>query len=287
MTKRIGIGMLALAGMVNAPTSQAQQPASPLEFEVASVKPHPPGEGRFSFPGFQAGGRFTCQAPLIVVIAMAYNVSFQGPRLTGGPDWIRGTAYDIDATSPKDALPAGLPANVRAERMRSMLQALLADRFKLVVRREMKEMPVYALTVGKGGPKLEKAAIEEKDCPDAPSGPSDGKIACHQFNGGRGRGLHAQAANMDDVVSFVENWTDRPLLNKTGLQGLFRIETKGWLPMQVGPPPAAGAKAEDGSDMSDVLSVFQMFEKLGLKMEPQKDRAEIFIIDRVEKPKEN
>ena len=92
---------------------------------------------------------------------------------------------------------------------------------------------------------------------------------------------------MSDVVSFVENWTDRPLLDKTGLKGLFQIETKGWLPMQVGPPPAAGAKAEDGTDMMDVLTVFEMFEKLGLKMESQKDRAEIFVIEHIEKPTAN
>jgi len=79
-----------------------------------------------------------------------------------------------------------------------MLQALLADQFELVAHREMKELPVYALVVGKGGPKLEKADIDEKDCPTTPDGPptGDGTVVCHRFSGGRGRGLHARAVNL-------------------------------------------------------------------------------------------
>jgi uncharacterized protein (TIGR03435 family) len=71
--------------------------------------------------------------------------------------------------------------------MKLMLQALLADRFKLVIHGETKEIPVYALVVGKGGPKLQKADIEEKDCPEvAPAtGPGTPNTACHSFMGGR------------------------------------------------------------------------------------------------------
>jgi len=284
-----GLGILSVA----VPIGIRAQSKPALGFEVTSVKPHRPGPDereRMQFPSFQAGGRFTSRAPLMIVIATAYNVSFQGPRLTGGPAWIRGaeSVYDIEATPPKDAIPEGLPSNERAERLRAMLQALLADRFKLVIRREMKEMPVYELVLGKGPLKLQKAAIEEKDCSDAPAaGPNDNKIRCHQINGGRGRGLHSQAVTMSDIVGYVENWTDRPFVDKTGLKGLFQIDTKGWQPIQVGPPPPAGAKAEDGTDMADVPTVFQIFEQLGLKMESQKDRAEIFVIEHIEKPTAN
>ena len=92
---------------------------------------------------------------------------------------------------------------------------------------------------------------------------------------------------MSDLASFVENWTDRPLLDKTGIQGLYRFETKGWLPMQAMQPPAPGAKAEDGSDMADVPTVFQMFENLGLRMEAQKGIVDVYVIDHIEKPSEN
>jgi len=286
-----GAGTLAITGLLYEPVISAQPPStSQLAFEVVSVKPHPGGDTHMQFPSFLPGGRLTSRAPLFIVIATAYNVAFQGPRLIGGPEWIRSSdgVYDIEATPPQGALPQGLDSNIRAERIRSMLQALLIDRFKLVIRRETKEMPVYALTVGKGGLRLKKAAIEEKDCPESDaSGRDDGKVSCHQIIGGRGRGLHGQAVDMADIVKHVENWTDRPLLDKTGVHGLFQIDTNGWLPMQVGPPPTTGAKAEDGTDMADVLTVFQMFEKLGLKMEPQKDRAEIFVIEHIEKPTAN
>jgi len=286
-----GAGMLAVTALVYVPVIPAQpQSTSPLSFEVVSVKPHPGGDTRMQFPSFLPGGRLSSRAPLFIVIATAYNVAFQGPRLVGGPEWIRGAdgIYDIEATPPKGALPQGLASNVRAEKIRSMLQALLMDRFKLVIRRETKEMPVYTLTVAKGGLKLKKAPIEEKDCPEsAADGADNGKAPCHQISGGRGRGLHGQAVDMADIVKHVENWTDRPLLDKTGVNGLVQIDTNGWLPMQVGPPPTNGAKAEDGTDMADVLTVFQMFEKLGLKMEPQRDRAEIFVIEHIEKPTAN
>jgi uncharacterized protein (TIGR03435 family) len=92
---------------------------------------------------------------------------------------------------------------------------------------------------------------------------------------------------MDDLVAFVENWTGRPFLNKTGLKGLYRIETKGWVPVQPGPPPAAGAKSEDGTDFADVPTLFQVMEGLGLKIEAQKDKVDVYIIEQIERPTEN
>jgi uncharacterized protein (TIGR03435 family) len=226
------------------------------------------------------------------VISYAYKLP-ENPRvrLSGLPDWTLGDRrteagfYDIEATGP---IPSGLSVQARDGRMRLMVQTLLADRFQLAIHRETKVMPVYALVVGKGGPKLQKADMQEKDCPDAaPAPPGTPNTACHFIGGGRGQGLHGLAVDMADVASFVENWTDRPLLDKTGLKGLYRVETKGWLPMQPGPPPAPGAKAEDGTDMADVPTIFQMFERLGLKMEAQTGSTDLYVVDHIEKPSEN
>ncbi|HTX38612.1 MAG TPA: TIGR03435 family protein [Bryobacteraceae bacterium] len=168
----LAVAATIAVGLMNAPAIRAQSSGG-FQFEVASVKPHQPTDRQFATPRFLPGGRFTSHAPLALVIAVAYDLSVQGvPRMSGGPDWISSldSVYDIEATVPKDALPATLSRKDRIDRERSMLQALLADRFKLVVHREMKEMPVYALIVGKGGPKLEKADIDEKDCPATPAG---------------------------------------------------------------------------------------------------------------------
>jgi len=141
------------------------------------------------------------------------------------------------------------------------------------------------LLVAKGGPKLQRADIDEKDCPEAspnvlgPQSPSTPMPdVCHAFNGGVGRGLHARAANMSDLASFVENWTDRPLLDKTGIQGLYRFETGPYLRMD-----AMAAR----SDVLDAPTVFEMFGQVGLRMEPQKGVVEVYVIDHIEKPSEN
>jgi uncharacterized protein (TIGR03435 family) len=222
-----------------------------------------------------------------VAIAFAYGIPLNAQvseRIKGLPDWDSGVAFDIEAAA---TFPAGLSGKARDDRAKLMLQALLADRFKLGIHAVSTEMPVYALVVAKGGPKLEKADIEEKDCPEGqPEMTLGGPVtACHVFNGGRGRGLHARAADMADLVGFVEGWTDRPLLDKTGIKGLYRFDTSGWQPMQVA--PFAPGQQQDGVDMADIPTIFTLFEKLGLKMESTKDKVDVYVVDHVEKPTEN
>jgi len=293
-------GMAAVAapiviGMTNAFPLRAQSQQMTRAFEVVSVKPYQ-GDGRdLRAPEFLPGGRFTSKAPLVMVIATAYDIPVQlaAARITGAPSWMNVSRnsmdgiYDIEATAPKGAFPDGLSPDARADRYRLMLQALLADRFKLTIRRESKEMPVYKLVVGKGGPKLQKADIEEKDCPANPGGGGDGNMVCHRFNGGRGRGMHARAVSMSDLVNWVQSWTDRPLIDQTGIEGLYHIETEPWQPMELtSSSPAPGTK-QDGVDLADLPTIFTVFERLGLKMEPQKGRVDMYVIDHIEKPAEN
>ena len=82
---------------------------------------------------------------------------------------------------------------------------------------------------------------------------------------------------MSDLASFVENWTDRPLLDKTGIQGLYRFETKPWLRDAMAARP----------DVPDAPTVFEMFGQLGLRMEPQKRIVEVYVIDHIERPSDN
>ena len=259
-----------------------QQPG-PASFEVASVKPHKASERVFGFPQFQPGGRFTSTGvPLQIVIAVAYNLPFQGTQLSGGPDWIRSVegAYDIEAKANADDLK-GLSPEDRAKKLRSMLQALLAERFKLTIRRDSKEQPVYVLTVGKNGPKLQKSQLEEKDCEDP-------KNQCHFGGAGQGRGIHVKAFNMTELAVSVSNFTDRPLIDRTGLTGLYDIDTDGWVPMRPRPARPDGPTAEDIAMADPTRPTLNMiFDKLGLKMESSKAQVELFVIDHVEKPTEN
>jgi uncharacterized protein (TIGR03435 family) len=277
------IAAILFATIAAASHIYAQSSAAP-SFAAASVKRNPStGPGPLGMQ-FLPGGRLRIQnLPLYMIVASAYNVPFQSSRLSGGPDWARGDRFDIDATAEPGAIPAGATPERCDEIMRTMLQALLAERFHLKIRREIKDQPVYAIVVGRGGPKLKLAAIEEKDC----DGDAAKDIDCHNFHGGRGRGLHAKAANIADLALFVSNWTDRPLVDKTGLAGLYEFETRGWANITPGPAPAAGTVAEDGQDAASLPTVFTIFTSLGLKLDAQHAPVEMFVIESVERPTEN
>ena len=284
-----GVSVIALLAGFSLFAPAVARCQAPWQFDVASVRPHAAADDEFTSPEFLPSGRFVSKGPLFTVIAAAFDLlPNRGGRLTGGPDWLRtrSGALDIQATS---VIPAGLSVQERHERMRLMLQALLADRFKLKIRRETTEMPVYALVVAKGSPKLQKADIQEKDCTEGPFivMPGTPNTACHSFIGGQVRAIHARAVSLADVATYVENWTDRPLIDKTGIKGLYHIETTPWQSMDLrSSPPPPGAK-QDRVDVADLPTIFEVFEKLGLKMESQRDQVETYVIEHVEKPSEN
>ena len=281
------IGMPIAIGILNAPPVRAQSDAAPrLAFEVASVKLNKSSESRNWGFDYLPGGRFKAtNLSLDWIIGEAYHVSPWSARLSGGPEWIGSDRYDIEATAAPDAIPQGLSAKAREDKMRLMLRTLLADRFKLVMRRESKELPVYTVVVAKNGPKLQRAKIEEKDCPEG----SSSELRCHVINGGMGRGMHGKAVQVSDMVSFVENWSDRPIVDKTGLTGLFVVETDGWAPMRPRVrPPGEEPTAEDKAIADPIRpTLFTIFDRLGLKMESQKAPVDVFVIDHVERPSEN
>jgi uncharacterized protein (TIGR03435 family) len=270
--------LLAAAGVA----AVAAASAEPLAFEVASVKVNNSG-ARAMGSRILPGGHYTAtNVPLHWLIAEAYRVPLQSSRISGGPDWLRSESFDIDARAEKGSFPAGATAAAREAKILLMLQTLLADRFKLNLRRETKELPVYALIVSRNGPKLQKAAIEEKDCMEVPA---DKSIPCHMFNGGQGRGLHGDAVDMSDLVLFVENWSDRPMIDKTGIKGLYNIQTDGWTPLL----PWQGESGPKEEDLADPTrpTLFIILERLGLKLEAQKAPVDRWIVDHVERPSGN
>lgn len=257
------------------------QTAAPA-FEVASVKASKQDSRRVGME-FLPGGRFvTTNYPLFVTIAAAYGVPFQSSgQLAGGPDWIRSERYDIEAKAESGALN-GLSSAARKQRIRRMLQTLLAERFHLRVHRETKSLPVYALVTAKGGTKLQRSPIDEKDCDSPPAG----GVPCHTILGGQGRGLHGQAVDLSDIALYMGNFMERPVVDQTGLQGLFKIDTTGWTPLS-GKPAPPGAKAEDGSELSTVPTAFEVFAALGLRLEERRAIVETIVIEHVEKLSEN
>jgi len=267
------------------------------KFEVTSVKPSQSQDMRNMRSGGSGSRISMTTVPVALLIAQAYNVPFQSLRLVGLPQWAFRETFDIEAKAADDVLPPSLDANERRNRGRILMQSLLEERFGLKLHREMKDMPYYAVLVGKGGPKMPKAQIEEKDCVEDPK---PDQIPCHRFMGGMGRGLHAKAASLKDLAEFVENWTDHPVENRTNLEGLFAFESEGWTPMRQPPPPPPPTSGSspvptivrppsgDG-DMSDPTrpTLFMVMQKLGLELKQQKGPVEIIVIDRVERPTAN
>ncbi len=250
------------------------QEAAPATFEVASVKPGTLPEGELRFHVLP-GGRLTAENyPLFQYIEWAYGLTIQSIRIKDAPEWTRSARYDIDAKAAEGAIPADLTDRARVLKMRPMMQALLAERFKLKVRAETKEMPVYVVTVAKGVVKMERTNLEEKDC-----GPA---VPCHGFNGGQGRGVHGKADSVEDLLTFAENWSDRPFVNRTGLTGLYNIDTDGWVPLR-----AANGSAEGFDDLTRP-TFFTVFEKqLGLKVEQGRAPVTVYFVEHVERPTAN
>jgi uncharacterized protein (TIGR03435 family) len=232
------------------------QTASP--FDVASVKAHQ-GPGRIGIS--TSGPRLNAEAANLVVLIMYaydlkhYQVARTPPLLALGDNF-----YDIAAKAEADAAPS-------RDEFRGMLQLLLAERFKLRVHRETREIPVYALAVGKNGPKFKPSA------PDASPDP-------HYAASGRSYELTIAKATMDDVVRVIENSpVDRPVLDKTGLTGTYAVK------MIYTPNLKTNRDSEPDPNDISIFSAVEVY--LGLKLEPQKAMVEVLVVDHVEKPSEN
>ena len=159
-----------------------------------------------------------------------------------------------------------------------MIRGLLADRFKLVMRVDQNTMPVYALIVASGGPNLHKSTIAEKDCIFDTGTPE----SCHNFTEGRGfHALNATAINMDDLVQYIENWADLPVVNRTALSGLFAVETEGWRPMRLPPRPPGFPQAPN---FDDLPTIFTVLRTLGLELKQQEATVPVYTVEHIERP---
>lgn len=247
------------------------------EFEAASIKPAAPDE-RATIIAMPPGGRLEIvNMTLKVMIENAYGI--QPFQISGGPGWLDADHYDISAR-------AGVA--VKREEILLRLQSLLADRFGLVVRREVKQLPVYVLVVarkdGKLGPRLiesKKGACIEPD-PANPFAVDQGRL-CGNFELGP-EGVTLVSAPISSLTPLLSRVLGRTVLDKTDLTRNFDIHIE-WTPDQaiaMRPPPDGGPPDSAGA------SIFTVFrEQLGLAFQAQKGPVEIFEIERAQKPSGN
>ena len=246
-------------------------------FELISIKRAGSGDSRNMRMRVLPNGDLNATAvPVLLLLRYAYDVPVNpSPRLAGLPGWRE--TYDIEAKAPANAVPANLPESEKRGRMQGMIRRLLADHFKLVMRVEQKTMSVYALTVGSGGPSLQKSTIAERDCILDTGTPE----SCHDFIMGRGHPLHARAINMDDLAQYIENWTDLPVVNHTALSGLFAVETEGWMPMRLPPPPPGNPP---NVRFDDLPTIFTVLRTLGLELKQETATVPVYTVEHIERP---
>ena len=255
--------------------------AQSQEFEAISIKPARSGDPRDTRMRVLPNGDLAASAaPVLLLLRYAYDVPVNpSPRLSGLPSWRE--TYDIAAKAPANGIPPGLPESEKRGRRQAMIRRLLADRFKLVMRVEQKTMPVYVLSVASGGPNLQKSGIAEKDC----TFDTGSLESCHNFVMGRGHPLNAAAINMDDLALYLENWTDLPVVNRTAVGGLFAVETEGWRPLRLPPPPPPGNLPAVGFD--DLPTIFTVLRKLGLELKQQDATVPVYTVVHIERPAGN
>lgn len=242
--------------------------ANPV-FEVATIKPSKPEEGFSLLVGRRGGGANSLTSSgtsLSFLMQFAYSVHAR--QIEGGPSWFESEKYDITAKPDHEGIP-------NASQLRGMMQKLLADRFELTFHREKKELPVYAITVLKTGPKLAK------------SDPGRGNLP--GFGLGRGM-LRIGNATMADFAYLLQaNVLERPVVDKTGLTDRFDFTVK-YTPdasqiLPGGGPPGPEPAADNADAPPDLFTAVQ--QQLGLKIESIKAPVDVLVIDTVEKPSEN
>ena len=285
-------GAVALAapiavGVVDAPRLLAQQAAadSDTSFEVASVKANKSGSMQTMMQA-QPGGRLVLtNATLRMLIRNAYHV--QDFQITGGPDWLNSDRFDIVTKA------AGNPS---MDQLELMLRSLLTDRFKLAVRHETRDLPIYALelarTDGKLGPQL-RAGVHCTPRGNAPPQPVPSQ-AFPPFGQPLPCGLRigpgsmeARGVEMRMLAETLSNQAGRVVLDRTGLSGEFDFDLT-WTPDRLpqGPPPP-GAPPFPPIDPNGPSIFTAVQEQLGLKLEPTKGLVDVLVVDHAEQPTEN
>ncbi|MGA2909127.1 MAG: TIGR03435 family protein [Terracidiphilus sp.] len=246
-------------------------------FEVATIKPN-----NETHPGFNLRmdpGNFLAQHVSIEnLISWAYSTK-NNDQIVGGPSWVRTDFFDVQAKASEADIGAinKLGQAERVEQSRLLVQSLLADRFQLRVSFKTHEVPVYALVVAKGGPKIREVEATPMP-PGTPPGtqPPPGAHWSRLARSGPNR-YTASAWPMNltaDWLSRFDEVGNRPVVDETGLKGSYDFVLDG----------VSQTTTPDDS----VTSIFTALqEQLGLKLEPQKAPVEVMIIDHIEQPSAN
>jgi uncharacterized protein (TIGR03435 family) len=310
----LGTGLALAAACALA---QSPPPTAPLSFEVASLKPAAPPSGRgmrIVMGGNDPGRLNYSNVSMRDLIRQAYQL--KDYQITG-PEWLDTERYELVAK-----LPDGAPK----EQAPMMLQTLLAERFKMAVHREKKDLPAYALTVARRGSKMKEFVEAPEDTAGGPGsasgrgggfgggfeGPGPIKMgadgmpkmpAGHPgmiFMSGMGR-VQMQGVPMSNFADFLSRQLTKPVVDETGLTAKYDIALN-WTPepgegpvgMKMMRQPDGGPGGGEGRGPNDATApaapplAAALQQQLGLRLEPKKLPVEMLVVDHAEKiPTEN
>jgi uncharacterized protein (TIGR03435 family) len=245
--------------------AQSPSKASRPQYETAAVHPapeSPPFMGCDPQPA-----RLRCFLNLQALVSQAYSVRYE--FVVQGPKWIVDKVWALDATI--DPVDLDRVKALTREQRSAMIQGVLADRFGLKVHQEMRVEPVYDLVIANGGHKLQPmAAASDAEATDLPKGYP--RIGIFTMSGETAR---AFGETMDEITKQISGvlgsgQIDRPILNKTGLEGRWNFTLK---------------IAPDGEQSPSPFTVIQ--EQLGLKLIPAKEPVPVLVIDEANLPTAN
>jgi uncharacterized protein (TIGR03435 family) len=268
---------VTLLAQTSAPQSPSSQPptsaTAPPAFEVAAIKLNQSGSG--SSHSDTNNGRFTATNVSLKSLMEYSAYGIPGNRILDGPKWLDSTKFDIEAKMDDTAAEhlRTLAHGPRRLQTQAMFQQLLADRFKLAVHWETRELPVYALTLAKKGPKLQptKEATEG-------SGTSS-------HNSRSGSEFTAKGVTMPELAEALTQELSRELgrdiIDKTEVKGRYDLTLK-WTPDAGAATDSAASSADSGPSIFTAVQ-----EQLGLKLEPAKAPVQVLVIDHAEMPSEN
>ncbi len=221
------------------------------DFEVVSIRPSTAGAGAGTSVELFEGGRIRmANEPVKLLLRMAFQV--QDAQIAGGPTWLDGDRYDIEAKT-------GSAAKISREQMGPQMQNLLTERFDLKFHRETRELTVGALVAAKGGLKLKVNA--------------GGGSRINSSGGPKKSQLIATGTSMELLAGYVGNRLGRIVVDRTGLTGSYDFVLE-WA-------------AEETPDVAVPGLVTALRDQLGLRIEPQKAPVEVLVIDSIGRPSEN
>jgi len=256
----LGLGTAPVVGQTGQGASTESETPKPMAadadpaFEVVTIKLSDPNA---SGQGFQISGRYVRVKNKTVNDMISWTYGIHEKQIVGGPAWFTTDRYEINGVPDVADEP-------NMTQFRSMIRKVLADRFGLKVHSEKRELSVYALTIAKGGPKLNKSGSTANDLRNQTDDPNGMEM---EFNND----------SMADFALFIMQYVlDKPVIDQTGLMGRWDFVLK-WTPNEL--------EVADTNAVPGLFTAIQ--EQLGLKLVSTKAPVDVLVVDHVERPSAN